>query len=248
MKNQGTREHGNTGTESVARLLRQALPAIGDSPGTEHDLWPAMLRRLHAESLPRRVHVPWFDWALIGALAALIAVFPAAIPMLLYYLWAARPAEPAERKIAMNSHPYLRAFLAGAFVPTLILPLILTVFILLRLVLEIPVPIERGLVFPMALVPLLWSLWNMLWLGSHSRTHLPIGLHGAWLPLLLVPGGALIGTCLGILNLGATGATWFHSLHFPYVLIAPFFAAALIGYYLMWKYVVGFVNRTLGIA
>jgi hypothetical protein len=34
----------------------------------------------------RPARVPWFDWALIGALAALIAAFPAAIPVLMYYL------------------------------------------------------------------------------------------------------------------------------------------------------------------
>ena len=44
----------------------------------------------------------------------------------------------------MNPHPYLRAFLAGVFVPTLVLPLILAVFIVVRLVLQLPVPIERG--------------------------------------------------------------------------------------------------------
>ena len=29
----------------------------------------------------------------------------------------------------MNTHPYLRAYLAGIFVPTFVLPLLLTVFI-----------------------------------------------------------------------------------------------------------------------
>ena len=148
----------------------------------------------------------------------------------------------------MNSHPYLRAFLAGAFVPTLILPLIFTAFIVLRLALEVPFPIERGLVFPMGLVPVLWSLWNMLWVGSRSRTRLPIGVHGALLPLLLVPSGATLATSLGILALGSQSVTWFHSVSIPYVVILPAFAGALIGYYLAWKYIVGFVNRTLGIA
>jgi hypothetical protein len=148
----------------------------------------------------------------------------------------------------MNSHPYLRAFLAGAFVPTLILPVVLTVFIVLRLALQVPFPIERGLVFPMGLVPLLWSVWNMLWLGSRSRTHLPIGIHGALLPLLLVPSGATLATSLGILVVGSSGVTWFHSVNISYFVIAPFFVGALVGYYLAWKYVVGFVNRTLGIA
>ena len=146
-----------------------------------------------------------------------------------------------------NPHPYLRAFLAGLFVPSLILPLILVVFVVARLVLQAPVPIERGMVFPMALVPLLWALWNMLWLVSNARTHLSIGAHGAVLPLLLMPAGAILATSLGILQLGASGVTWFHSCHVPYAAIAPAFLAALAGYYLAWKYIVGFVNRTLGI-
>lgn len=148
----------------------------------------------------------------------------------------------------MNSHPYLRAFLAGAFVPTLILPLMLTGFIVLRLVMAVPFPFERGLIFPMALVPSLWALWNMLWLASHARTHLSIGLHGALLPFLLLPSGATLATGLGILTLGQNGATWFHSLYIPYLVIVLGFLGALIGYYLLWKYIVGFVNRTLGIA
>ena len=148
----------------------------------------------------------------------------------------------------MNTHPYLRAFLAGAFVPTLILPVILAVFIVVRLVLQIPIAIERGLVFPMALVPSLWALWNMLWLASHTRTRLSLGVHGALLPLLLLPGGATIAACLGILALGQQGVVWFHAFPVPYTLIAPVFLAALVAYYLVWKYVVGFLNRTLGIA
>ncbi|HEY6491120.1 MAG: hypothetical protein WCC26_05445 [Terracidiphilus sp.] len=148
----------------------------------------------------------------------------------------------------MNTHPYLRAFLAGAFPPILVLPLVLTVFIVFRLVLQVPVPIERGIIFPMALVPSLFGLWNMLWMSSHARTHLPIGLHGALLPLVLMPFGALLATCLGILAIGAQGVVWFQAFHFPYTLIAPIFFGALVAYYLVWKYIVGFVNRVLGIA
>ena len=148
----------------------------------------------------------------------------------------------------MNSHPYLRAFLAGAFVPTLVLPVLLTGFIISRLVLQVPFPFERGLVFPMALVPSLWALWNMLWVGSHARTNLPIGVHGAVLPLLLLPCGTVLATSLGIVSLGANGVTWFHSVYIPYAVIGLFFIGALVGYYLAWKYIVGFLNRTLEIA
>ena len=148
----------------------------------------------------------------------------------------------------MNTHPYLRAFLAGILVPTLIMPLVLVAFIVLRLGLQISEPIERGIVFPMALVPGLWGLWNMLWQSSHPSTHLPVGVHGALLPFLLLPLGTLVATSLGVLRLGATHAIWFSSITIPYGLIAVCFAAALAGYYLVWKYIVGSVNRVLGIA
>ena len=148
----------------------------------------------------------------------------------------------------MNTHPYLRAYLAGIFLPSLVLPLILAVFILVRIVLQVPVPIERALIFPMAVVPLLFGLWNMVYLGSHARTNLPIGLHGAILPLLMAPVGALVATCLHVLEFGPQGVTWFQACHVPYALIAPCFLAALAGYYLVWKYIVGALNRVLGIA
>ncbi|MDR3772779.1 MAG: hypothetical protein P4L26_05480, partial [Terracidiphilus sp.] len=147
----------------------------------------------------------------------------------------------------MNTHPYLRAYLAGIFVPTFVLPLLLT-FVVARLVFQVPIPVEQALIFPMAVVPLLWGLWNMLWLWSAPRTHVPIGLHGAVLPLLLMPLGATLATCLGILAIGSHGVTWFQIAHVPYTLIAPLFLAAMAGYYLVWKYVVGFLNRVLGIA
>ncbi|HEX4758022.1 MAG TPA: hypothetical protein VH308_08565 [Terracidiphilus sp.] len=148
----------------------------------------------------------------------------------------------------MNSHPYLRAYLAGIFVPTLVLPLILTGFIIVRLVLALPVPIERFVIFPMAVVPSLFGLWNMLYLGAHLRRHVPLGVHGAILPFLGAPTGAFIASCFGMLQFGANGITWFRVVHVPYALLAIFFLAGVAGYYLVWKYVVGLLNRVIGIA
>jgi len=148
----------------------------------------------------------------------------------------------------MNTHPYLRAYLAGAFVPTLVLPLALTVFIVARIVLRVPVPIEQVMIFPMAVVPPLFGLWNMLWVATHAQTHLTIGVQGALLPFLLLPAGAFTASCLGILQLGATGITWFHACHVPYAFIAAGFLFGLAVYYLVWKYIVGFLNGVLGIA
>jgi hypothetical protein len=104
------------------------------------------------------------------------------------------------------------------------------------------------MIFPMAVVPSLFGLWNMLWLCSHERTHLPIGVHGAVLPLLMAPVGALVASCLGVLVLNSHGTTWFQACEVPYALIAPCFLVALAVYYLVWKYIVGFLNRVLRIA
>lgn len=78
----------NRDQRSVEQRLREALPPIGEGPGVAHDLWPEMVRRMHAEAAvePARVRVPWFDWALAAGLVALVALFPASIPVLLYYL------------------------------------------------------------------------------------------------------------------------------------------------------------------
>jgi hypothetical protein len=148
----------------------------------------------------------------------------------------------------MNTHPYLRAYLAGIFVPTLVLPLILTLFIVLRIVLQWPVPIEKAIIFPMAVVPSLFGLWNMLFLASHKSMHHPIGLHGAVLPLLIAPAGALVATSLGVLQFASHGIVWFQSCSISYALIAPGFLVAMAGYYLVWKYIVGYLNSVLGIA
>jgi len=148
----------------------------------------------------------------------------------------------------MTPHPYLRAYLAGVFVTTLVLPLMLTVFIVVRLVLQVPVPIERGLIFPMALVPAGWGLWNVLWLATHERTHLVVGVHGAVFPFVLVPVGATVARSLGVLTFGASSATWFNACSIPYAWLAVGFCCGVAAYYLVWKYIVGFVNGALGIA
>jgi hypothetical protein len=68
-------------TDEVKKLLKEALPAAGEVE-LQRDLWPAMLRRLEA----RPIHVPWWDWALVGGVTALILFFPGIIPLLLYHL------------------------------------------------------------------------------------------------------------------------------------------------------------------
>jgi hypothetical protein len=70
--------------DCIKRVLKETMQPISGQGGVKlrRDLWPAMLKRLEA----RPVRVPWFDWALLLAVAALLAFFPRAIPVLLYHL------------------------------------------------------------------------------------------------------------------------------------------------------------------
>jgi hypothetical protein len=69
--------------KELQALLKRELPPLPTAE-LQHDLWPQMLRRLDAQLQPLRV--PWFDWALAAAVAAMLLLFPSAIPALLYQL------------------------------------------------------------------------------------------------------------------------------------------------------------------
>jgi hypothetical protein len=79
----GNRDHE---LDRVGRLLRSALPPVLDEPERNRDLWPSMLRRLDEQVSRGAGSVPWFDWALGGALLAFAAIAPRTIPVILYYL------------------------------------------------------------------------------------------------------------------------------------------------------------------
>ena len=137
----------------------------------------------------------------------------------------------------MNQHPYLRAYMAGITVPTIFLLVVATAFTVLRYVYDVPVPVERVIVFPMAFVPNAWGLWNILFLALRSRVQLSIGLHGALLPILLAPLGIVVASLLNfpIPNFAVRALP----------IAAP---VALMVYYFAWKYLVGFLNRVQQIA
>ncbi len=137
----------------------------------------------------------------------------------------------------MNRHPYLRAYMAGIVAPTIFLLVVATAFTMMRYVFNVPVPIERVIVFPMAVVPNLWGLWNMLFVALRGRLHLSIGLYGALLPILLVP-----------LGVALTGFLEFSIPSFVLHVFPILVPIGLIVYYLAWKYIVSFLNRVLELA
>jgi len=144
----------------------------------------------------------------------------------------------------MKTHPFVRAYMAGIAVPTCMLIIILTVYAYNRFYFEVSsqfviplpgAPLDRAIVFPMAVVPNLWGAWNILYLAIRSRLRWSLGVHGAVLPLLLMPLGVALARSLDVFELN-------------WELVLPMVPVGMTVYYLAWKYLVGFLNQEVGIA
>ena len=148
----------------------------------------------------------------------------------------------------MNTHPYLRAYMAGIVAPSVGVLIALTIFIVTRLVMHVPIPIERVIIFPMAVIPSAFGLWNIVYVWSRPHRSWPIGLHGAVLPMIIVALGSVYTILGGFLTAGPQGVIWFQAISVPYSLVVLWFLGAVVLYYLVWKYVVGYLNQVLGVA
>jgi hypothetical protein len=138
--------------------------------------------------------------------------------------------------------------MSGISVPTPLLLVALTLFSIARFVYDVPIPVERVIIFPMAIIPNLFGVWNVLHLATRSRTHLPLGIHGALLPFILAPLGFFLGCSLGFLKATDRGFLYFGVVNVHYAHVAIIFPVVLIVYYLVWKYLIGFFNQVAGIA
>lgn len=144
----------------------------------------------------------------------------------------------------MRPHPYLRAYMAGIVVPTVFLLVVVAVDAYHKYYFEvsnqfvIPLasrPLDRALLFPMAVVPNVWGLWNMLYLRTRSSLHHSLGVHGAILVVLLIPGGIALARLFDTF-----GIQWRFAL--------PMFPVGMAVYYLAWKHLVSYLNEEVGIA
>ena len=113
---------------------------------------------------------------------------------------------------------------------------------------NIPIPVERVIIFPMAIIPNLFGVWNMVHLASRAHTRLPLGIHGAILPFIIAPAGFFLGRGLGFLHTTSFGFTYFDVVQIHYAFLAVVFPIAIVIYYLVWKYLIGFFNHVVGIA
>jgi hypothetical protein len=130
----------------------------------------------------------------------------------------------------MKTHPYLRAYMAGVLLPSWVLLLVLAAFLFGHFTGQVPVGLQSAIVFPMAIVPNLWGLWNVLYTALGLRGRVSIGAFGALLPLILVPAGLALASAM---NLG----------FFTVRQAAVILPVAMAVYYLVWKYGVAFFNR-----
>ena len=144
----------------------------------------------------------------------------------------------------MRPHLYLRAYMAGIVVPTMFLVVIMGVFAYHRYYFEVPNqfviplpgrPLERAIIFPMAVVPNLWGVWNMLYVAVSPRLRISLGVHGSLLPLILMPAGVVLARALDVFTI-----QWRFAL--------PMAPVGMAVYYLAWKYLVGRMNEEVGIA
>ena len=86
------------------------------------------------------------------------------------------------------------------------------------------------------MVPGIWGLWNMLYIVVRRHSRIPLGVHGAVVPLIIGP-----------LGLGSAFLLGFDIPRFVLAIFPVRIAAAMLAYYLVCKYLVGFFNRMLEI-
>jgi hypothetical protein len=129
--------------------------------------------------------------------------------------------------------PYLRAYMAGIALPTMIVPLVIAA-------LAVQHPAERGfhledvVIFPIGLAPNAWGLWNMLHLWARRYRDIPLGPFGVALVLVLAPAAYALQLALG-------------KMLWTPALVAVGMPITLVLYYLAWRHVVARFNTLLGI-
>jgi hypothetical protein len=134
--------------------------------------------------------------------------------------------------------------MAGVMLPSIFMLVPMSIYAYHQFYLEVPSqfvfglpapPLARALVFPMAVIPNVWGLWNVVHVAFRPAARLPIGAHGALLPLILIPPGVTL-----------AGA--FDVFHTKFWYAAPVVPLGMAVYYLVWKYAVGFLNAEVGVA
>lgn len=136
----------------------------------------------------------------------------------------------------MDARYYLKAYLAGIAIPTAFLLVLVAGFTVVRSLWQVPGPAERVIIFPMAVLPNLWGVWNMLLARARRRHPVSSGAFGAALPLVVAPIAYLITRVAGV----ELPAFVLRALPLAFVTVVAV-------YYLLWKYVVPLLNELVDV-
>ena len=133
----------------------------------------------------------------------------------------------------MPAHRFVRAYMAGVVAPTIVV--CAAAIVVAFYFDQVPTSVERAMILPMAINPVAWGLWNVLYVATHRAWRISLGSYGAFLPVLLIPAGVAVAHTLDLSFVTTKGA----------LEVLPPTALA---YFVLWKYVVGFFNRVVGLS
>jgi hypothetical protein len=132
----------------------------------------------------------------------------------------------------VRAHRYVRAYLAGIAIPTVVVCVAGTIAVIFFD--ELEPSVQRALILPIAINPVIWGCWNVVWASLGPPRRAQIGWHGAVLAVLLTGLGLLLAPGLSVSGVTPRrGAA---------VLVPTGFA-----YYILWRYGVSFLNSLVGV-
>jgi hypothetical protein len=132
---------------------------------------------------------------------------------------------------AAPSHPLIRAFLAGIGLPVIAVSV---VGVVTALIFDQLAPsVQRAVLVPLSVNPVIWGLWNVLWVAAGAR-RLPIAWHGTVLGFLLVGIGVVAAPLMDV----SAVTPWR-----GFIALLPIAVA----YHLLWRWGVMFLNVLLAV-
>jgi hypothetical protein len=90
----------------------------------------------------------------------------------------------------LHAHRYIRAYLAGVALPTLVV--CAAGFLIVGFFDRFDISVQRALILPLATNPLIWGVWNVAWVALSPQRRALIGWYGVLLAVLLIGVGLLV--------------------------------------------------------
>jgi hypothetical protein len=98
-----------------------------------------------------------------------------------------------------HAHRYIRAYLAGIALPTLVV--CAAGLLIVGFFDRFDISVQRALILPLATNPLIWGVWNVAWVALSPQRRALIGWYGVLLAVLLIGVGLLVARRLDVSGL-----------------------------------------------